>query len=109
MAADGTPIPQPIARPKSGAVRERFDDMKDIAIENAMGKGESWAKKVSAGLQGVVLDDIPKLLDALGLKVVDRSRICVTQEQIAEYEAYKVIARNHLAPRAPTLEWDEKP
>jgi hypothetical protein len=105
MTTDATPASTPTSRPKAGVLRERFDGMKDIALENAMGKGESWAKKVSAGLQGVVLDDIPKLLAALELKIVDVRRICITQEERDEYEAYKVIARNKLAP-APKLEWD---
>lgn len=97
-------------RPPKGLLRERFDAAKDTVIDNAVGKGESWSKKVGYGNQGVMLDDIPKFLGALGLKLVDARRICISPEQVAEYEAYKVIARNHLSPPAPALEQDwERP
>jgi hypothetical protein len=85
-----------------------MDDTPDKQVNLDMGKGDSWAKDVRNGNQGVMLDDIPKLVAVLKLKLVDVSRVCVTPEQIAEYEAYKVIARTHLA-QPPQLEqdWDK--
>lgn len=70
-------------------IRDRFMAEKDSVIESALGKAESWAKKVGAGQSGVQLDDMPKLLKALGLKVVDQSKVCVDR---AVYEAYKTLA-----------------
>lgn len=79
--------------------------MKDTAIDEGMGKGDSWAKKVGYANHGVLLDDIPRLIRVLGLKVVDVTRVCITPEQVQEYEAYKVIAKTHLSP-PPKLEQD---
>ncbi len=101
MTSDDTQTPIPNAFPKRGIVRERFEDFKDSALDAAMGKGDSWAKKVGYGNSGVLLDDIPKLLDALGLKVVDKSKVCVDR---AVHEAYKTIAAAHL--QGPRLEQD---
>lgn len=70
-------------------IRERFDAEKDSVIETLMGKGESWAKKVGQGASGVMLDDIPALLKALGLRVVDKDKVCVDKDV---YEAYQTIA-----------------
>jgi hypothetical protein len=77
----------------------------DKVISFDMGQGDSRAKDVRRGNQGVLLDDIPKLLGVLKLKIVDATRVCITQEQIDEYEAYKTIAKAHLTP-APKLEQD---
>lgn len=91
-----------------GLLRERFDAVKDTAIDDAMGKGDSWAKKVGYGDSGVKLDDIPKLLAVLGLKLVDASRVCVTREQINEYEACRTLARAHLSPpQQLDQDWDK--
>lgn len=102
MTADVTDFPAPGALPKKGALRERLEAMKDAAIDSAMGKGDSWAKKVGYGNQGVMLDDIPKLIDVLGLKLVDKSKVCVDRQV---YEAYKTLAGTAItAPRK--LDWD---
>lgn len=75
-------------------VRERFDEEKDSVIENAMGKEESWAKKVGTGQSGVKLDDIERLLGALGLRVVDGDAVCVDRKI---HEAYRVLAAAAIA------------
>ena len=103
MAADITDFPAPSALPKKGELRERFERMKDSALDSAMGKGESWAKKVGYGDQGVKLDDIPRLLAALDLKVVDKSKVCVDREV---YEAYKTLAGKAIT-EPKKLDWDE--
>lgn len=118
MAADLSPTPQPESLPSSGAgpaplrkglLRERFEGVKDVALEQAMDKGESWARKVGDGSQGVKLDDIPRMVAALGLKLVDARRTCITPEELAEYEACKTLARGRLAPPAPKLDEDWEP
>lgn len=86
-------------RPGKGVLRERFEAMKDTALDAAMKKGESWAKKVGYGDSGVKLDDIPALLSALGLKLVDVNMVCVPRE---EHRAYRTIAKIHLEQ-----DWDE--
>lgn len=103
MAADATQLPAPASRPKKGVLRERFEAMKDSALDDAMGKGESWAKKVGYGNQGVMLDDVPKLLDVLGFRLVDKSKVCVDR---AVHEAYKALAAAHLRSPIPQLEQD---
>lgn len=92
-------------RPVKGQLRERFEGFKDSALDAAMEKGESWAKKVGYGNQGVMLDDIPKLIEVLGFKLVDKSKVCVDR---AVHEAYKALAAAHLR-EGPTLEqdWDK--
>lgn len=98
-AADVTTMPAPGSLPKKGVLRERFEAMKLDAIDSAMGKGESWAKKVGYGNQGVMLDDVSRLVDVLGLKLVDKGKVCVSRE---EHLAYKAIARAHLEQ-----DWDD--
>lgn len=93
----------PTEGPRKSVVRQRFDDEKDSVIESAIGKQESWAKKVGAGNSGVMLDDIEKLLHALGLKVVDRSKVCVDRRV---FEAYKQIASTAMS-EPEKLQWDE--
>jgi len=103
MTADVTDFPAPESRPKRGALRERFEEMKDAALDAAMGKGESWAKKVGYGTSGILLDDVPRLIDVLGLKLVDKSKVCVDRNV---YEAYKTLAGTAITePRK--LDWDE--
>lgn len=75
---------------------------KTITIE--MGKGDSWAKDVRTGKQGVPLDEIEKLLAILGLKLVDSRRICITPEKLAEFQACETLALGRLAARQPTLD-----
>jgi hypothetical protein len=96
MATDSSQLPTPNALPKKGVMRERFENFKDSALDNAMGKGDSWAKKVGYGNQGVMLDDIPRLISVLGLKLVDTGKVCVDR---AEHEAYKTLAAAHLGRR----------
>lgn len=103
MAADPTSATAPESRPKRGVVRERFEEMKDAALDAAMGKGESWAKKVGYGTSGVLLDDLPRLLDALGLKTVDKGKVCVDREV---YEAYKTLAGKAIT-EPQKLDWAE--
>jgi hypothetical protein len=86
-----------------GVLRERFDSEKDSVIESVVGKAESWAKKVGSGASGVMLDDIPKLLDALGLRIVDKSKICVDR---AVYESYRTLAAAAIS-NPSKLVWDE--
>lgn len=114
MASDATPALIPQSSPnvggqagtaRKGALRQRFDAAKQVALDDAMGKADSWAKSVGNGTSGVKLDDIPRLVQVLGLKLVDARRICITPEERDEYEAYRVIARNKLSPQ-PKLEWD---
>lgn len=99
MASDSASNAIPLSFPNSGVggervgktlLRERFDSEKDSVIESAMNKGESWAKKVGSGASGVMLDDIPSLIDALNLRIVDKGKVCVDREV---YEAYRALAR----------------
>lgn len=116
MATDDTDQPIPESRTTSGMgpergrkslLRTRFEDVKDTALENAMGKGESWARKVGSGDAGVKLDDFPKLCAALNLKIVSIERICITPAQKARYDALEVIAAQALNPSLDQGSFDE--
>ena len=91
-----------LARPTKGLIRNRFDKEKNSVIESGVGKQDTWAKKVGVGDCGVLLDDIPKLLDVLGLKAVDKNKMCVDQQV---FDSYKILAIAALT-RPEALEWD---
>lgn len=90
--------------PRQSLIRERFNKAKDTALEHAMGKGESWAKKVGNGISGVMLDDIPRLLMALDLRVVDKGMHCVEKEI---FVAYKVLAEASIKNSTPNIDDDD--
>jgi hypothetical protein len=69
-----------MAPPPANPIRERLHDAKREAIESAMGKGESWCRKIINGETGITLDDLPALLRALDLKVVDINKVCLNAE-----------------------------
>jgi hypothetical protein len=113
MSLDSASEPIPLSFPTTGAararegksiIRERFNAEKDSVIESGVGKAESWAKKVGQGASGVMLDDIPKLLKVLGLKVVDESRVCVDR---AIYESYRTLAKAAIT-NPSSLNWEEE-
>lgn len=83
-------------------LRRRFNAEKDAVIESALGKQESWAKKVGTNISGVMLDDIPALIDVLGLKLVDKSKKCVDAEVFNAYRTITAAAMNG------TLHWEDE-
>lgn len=93
----------PIKGKGVGAIRERLKEAKLAAIDSAMGKGDSWAKKILAGDSGVMLDDIENFLRSLNLKAVDVSKVCVDR---ATAQAYETIAKRAMAKES-TLIWDD--
>lgn len=85
-----------------GVVAERLRNAKATAVAEALGKSDSWVDEVRNGESGVLVGDIPALLDAIGLKPVDKDRVCVDREI---YLSLKAIAGAALeAPRK--LEWE---
>lgn len=76
----------PDALRKTGVIRERLRNIKHAAIGVALGKSEDWARKVLDDESGVRLEDLPKLLDALELKVVDRAKVCIHPDLARAYE-----------------------
>lgn len=87
---------------RPGVVAERLRNTKATAIANVLGKSDSWVDKVRNGESGVLLTDIQPLLDALGLKAVDKSKVCVDKDI---YTSLKNIAGAALeAPQK--LEWE---
>ncbi len=103
MAAASSTDPRSDALPKKGVVWERLRNAKDSAIALDLGKDDSWVRKVRNGECGVLVEDIPALLHALGLKPVDTGKVCVDRE-LAE-----AMATMHakLAPRVPKLLWED--
>lgn len=87
---------------KPGVIAERLRSAKRAAIASALGKSDSWVDKVLNGESGVMLHDIQPLLDALLLKAVDKSKVCVDKDI---FMSYRTIAG--AAMESPQkLEWE---
>lgn len=83
-------------------VLHRLARVKNKVIAEAIGKDESTVSRVASGDVGVKLEDMQPFLHALGLKVVDVSRVCVDREV---YESYRTLACKAMTePKA--LEWE---
>ena len=98
-AVNPTATPIPDALRGANPLAERLRSAKNAAVGAALGKSEDWARKLLDGDQGVRLDDLPRLLEVLGLKVVDREKVCVHPELARAYhEVVKraVVERNLL-------------
>jgi len=50
-------------------------------IARAIGKDDTAACKVRSGERAASVADLAKLIDAAGLKLVDKSRVCVKMEE----------------------------
>jgi hypothetical protein len=101
MASLSAPEPSTSLR-QGGVVGERLRNAKAAAVADALGKSDSWVDKVRNGESGILIHDIPALLEALGLKCVGAEKICVDREI---YVSLKTIAGAALeAPRK--LEWE---
>ena len=85
-------------------IRDRLLTEKDAVIETALGKADQWAKSLRANRTGVMVEDMPKLLVALGLKVVDRNKVCVDK---AVYEAYRTLATAAMS-EPQKLVWEDE-
>lgn len=110
MAESSIP-PQSAAIPSLGIAGERTgkpiaDALRKAnraAIESAMGKQDSWCRKIINCESGVTIDDIDALLDALGKKAVSKDRRCVDP---TIYDAVLAI-HERLAPNIRQLVWDD--
>lgn len=92
------------SRIKPSVISERLRNCKSAAVSAALGKSDSWARKVADSECGVMLDDLPKFLRELGLKVVDAGKVCVPKD---EYLAYQVLAAKYCAqPRGLEEDWE---
>jgi len=91
------------AFPRAGIVRERLLRAKREAIDAAMEHGESWTTKVLNSQCGVLIDDIPRLLDAIGLKAVAKEKVCVDRELVEAMATMQV----KVAPKVRELLWEE--
>lgn len=93
------------AIPQTGIVWERLRGQKMSAVSEVLGKDESWARKVSNRECGVLIDEIPRLLDALGLKAVEKSRVCVDREYLAGLRRIAGLALTE--PQRLQEDWDQ--
>lgn len=87
---------------KPGIVAERMRNYKGAALGLTMGKSEDWARKILDGDSGVRLEDLPALLAALNLKVVDATKVSIDPDLA---RAYETIVRK--ATRCHELIWDD--
>lgn len=92
----GTNLPNPL--------RKRLEVAKRDAMDEAMGKGETWTRKVLNDGVGVPLDDLPRLLALVGLKLVGAEKVCVDREVA---EAMNTM-HQRLAVHVPKLLWDDE-
>lgn len=83
--------------PRPGVVRERLGNVKSEWLADVLGKDDSWVRKLRNGECGILISDLPLLLDALSLKAVEKKKVCVDPE-IAK--AYETIARRMVAERS---------
>lgn len=88
----------------TNTLRKRLETAKRDAMDEAMGKGESWTRKVLNDGVGVPLDDFPRLIALVGLKLVSVEKVCVDREVA---EAMNTMHRK-LAPHVPKLLWDDE-
>lgn len=65
---------------------ERLRNAKREAVEQHMGKGESWCKKLIANESGILVEDLPQLMAFFGLKVVRADWRCIDPELLRSYE-----------------------
>lgn len=92
------------SRPQASVIAERLRNAKGLAVSSALGKSDSWARKVLDGESGVLLDDLPGLLKELGLRVVGVDRVCVPRD---EYQAYRALAAQYLKqPQRLEEDWE---
>lgn len=99
-----SPVSQPLqaaSLPRPGVVRERLANAKSEWLAGVMDKDDSWVRKLRNGECGVMLHDLPVLLNALNLKVVDSRKVCVDPEIAKSYE---VIVRRMTAERSLLME-----
>lgn len=82
---------------RAGMLRERLANAKSEWLGDLLGKDDSWVRKLRNGECGILIADLPALLDALGLKAVEKSKVCIDPE-IAR--AYETIARRMVAERS---------
>lgn len=101
MTALSAPEQAPSLR-SGGVVGERLRTAKAASVADALGKSDSWVDKVRNGESGILIHDIPALLEALGLKAVGAEKVCVDRDI---YVSLKNIAGAALEnPRK--LEWE---
>lgn len=100
MAAASSSTPAAaITRP--GLLRERLGNAKSEWLAGVLDKDDSWVRKLRNGECGILISDVPALLSALGIKMVDQRKVCVDPEMA---KAYEVIARRMLAERSLLME-----
>jgi len=80
------PITGMAPEPLRNDLRKRLEAAKREYIEALLGKGESWLTKVLNNQAGVMLDDIPTLLDAIALKTVGKEKVCFDPQTARAYE-----------------------
>ena len=92
------------SRPSASVIEERMRNSKGAALSAALGKSDSWARKVLDKECGVTIDDMPRLLKELGLRVVGVDRVCVPRD---EYQAYRALAAQYLKqPQRREEDWE---
>ena len=76
----------PNASSYMGVVRERLGAHNSTYIAEAMGKDDSWARKIRNQECGVLISDFEQLLNAIGLKVVEKDKTVIDCNELYAYE-----------------------
>lgn len=82
-------------------LRERLANVKSEWLASLLEKDDSWVRKLRNGECGILLSDLPTLLQALNMKIVDSRKVCIDPEIAKSYE---VIVRRLTAERSLLME-----
>lgn len=106
--ADIVPIPPEDASRQLRMLSQRLAKRSLNDLCGALNKDDSTASRIRSGESKLNLEEFCRLLQFLGLKLVDKNRVCVARET---YESLAHIAAKAMRDEqtARRLMWDEDP
>lgn len=106
--ADILPMPPEEASRQLRMLSQRLSkrSLSDLCV--ALNKDDSTVSRIRSGESKLAIEEFTKLLNFLGLKLVDKDRVCVAR---ATYESLAHIASKAMRDEATArkLMWDEDP
>lgn len=102
--AEASAVPPASARNLVQVILQRLARVKNSRVAEAIGKDESQVSRIVAGDSGIKLADLYPFLEALDLKVVDRSKVCVDR---SVFEAYRTLAAKAMT-EPESLQWGDE-
>ncbi|MCA3065446.1 MAG: hypothetical protein ING73_00760 [Rhodocyclaceae bacterium] len=93
------------SRKFASIILRRLAAVKNVNVAEAVGCHETTIGRIASGELGIKINDVDRFFAALGLKVVDASRICVDAD---EYAAFRSLAKKYVDQTARQLDWGEE-